>query len=360
MAFPDDRYWVGGSGTWDASSTTHWSTTSGGSSGASVPTSSNSVFFDQAGTYTVTLGTSAALTCLDWTVSAGTVTFAGTPTSWNIYGSIDLASGTVCSFTLSNSTFVLRGTNNTINTRGTVFTNAGIGTAGNTPKYTLANDLNCVSFNILGVSTGSNTAELNLAGYTLTLTGTTSSTLVCNLGSLLNFGTNGSVVLTSGGATTTSSASFRGTSGTGTIRMNGSSVTFAGSSNTFTGMTLVKGGTGTLTITGSNTFSGIQNATQPVTFNFTSGTTTTVTNFNVNGTSGNLVTLKASTAGSQFTISKSSGIVSSDYLSIKDSAATGGASWYAGANSTNVSNNSGWIFTAPPATNTGSFLLVFF
>jgi hypothetical protein len=40
--------------------------------------------------------------------------------------------------------------------------------------------------------------------------------------------------------------------------------------------------------------------------------------------------------------------VSVDYLSIQDSNATGGAAWYAGTTSTNVSNNLGWIFTAPP------------
>ena len=39
-----DRYWVGGSGTW--SSTTKWSATSGGASGASVPTTADNVIFD--------------------------------------------------------------------------------------------------------------------------------------------------------------------------------------------------------------------------------------------------------------------------------------------------------------------------
>lgn len=41
-----NRYWVGGSGTWDASSTTHWSATSGGSGGASVPGSADIANFD--------------------------------------------------------------------------------------------------------------------------------------------------------------------------------------------------------------------------------------------------------------------------------------------------------------------------
>ena len=40
-----NRYWVGGTGNWDAT-TTHWSATSGGSGGASVPTYSDNVFFD--------------------------------------------------------------------------------------------------------------------------------------------------------------------------------------------------------------------------------------------------------------------------------------------------------------------------
>ena len=39
-----NRYWIGGTGDWD--STDHWSTSSGGSSGASVPTSSDNVFID--------------------------------------------------------------------------------------------------------------------------------------------------------------------------------------------------------------------------------------------------------------------------------------------------------------------------
>jgi hypothetical protein len=50
-----------------------------------------------------------------------------------------------------------------------------------------------------------------------------------------------------------------------------------------------------------------------------------------------------------------------DYLSIKDSNATGGATWYAGANSVDAGNNTGWIFTAPPSPSTagGKFFLFF-
>ncbi len=65
--------------------------------------------------------------------------------------------------------------------------------------------------------------------------------------------------------------------------------------------------------------------------------------------------LIASTAGSQATISKASGVISQDYLSIQDSKAAAGATWYAGTHSANVSNNTNWIFTAAPI---GNFFLV--
>lgn len=43
---PVNRYWVGGTGSW--SSTSHWSTSSGGSSGASVPLPQDTAYFDSA------------------------------------------------------------------------------------------------------------------------------------------------------------------------------------------------------------------------------------------------------------------------------------------------------------------------
>lgn len=64
-----DRYWVGGTGTWDASATTHWSATSGGASGASAPTASDNVIFDansNTGTGNFTVTTSGSPACLDF------------------------------------------------------------------------------------------------------------------------------------------------------------------------------------------------------------------------------------------------------------------------------------------------------
>ena len=149
--------------------------------------------------------------------------------------------------------------------------------------------------------------------------------------------------------------------GTGTISMTAATAkTFVGGGSTYN-CTINQGGAGQLTFTGSNTFNNITNTVQPATILFTAGTTTTFTSaFSLSGTAGNLITIGSVTAASH-TLSKASGTVSCDYLSISRSTATGGASWYAGANSTDGGNNSGWIFTAPPTpvTSTGNFLVFF-
>ena len=170
---------------------------------------------------------------------------------------------------------------------------------------------------------------------------------------------SGTYTITGSGATAFSNASAAGITMSGfTISMTSASAkTFAGGGGTYP--TLNQGGAGALTISGNNSFADLTATTIPSTITFTISTTQTFTAFTLSGTAGNLVTINSSTPGSQATLSKSSGTISVDYLSIQDCLATGGATWYAGANSTDVSNNSGWIFTAPPSTATGNFFLFF-
>lgn len=106
-----NRYWVGGSGTWDASSTANWSTTSGGAAGASAPTSVDAVFIDaNSGAGTIT--TAAGAVCAAATFDAAAITLllgdavsaSGVFTLTN--GSIDLQS-----FTLSCTAFASSNTN---------------------------------------------------------------------------------------------------------------------------------------------------------------------------------------------------------------------------------------------------------
>jgi hypothetical protein len=123
--------------------------------------------------------------------------------------------------------------------------------------------------------------------------------------------------------------------------------TFAGGGGVYP-YTLNQGGAGTLFITGANTFANMTNTVQPTTITFPASTTTTFSNFNVNGTAGNLVTLNSSSPGTQFTLLETS-LVVVNYLDIINSAATPTNTWYA-LDSTDSGNNTGWIFNVlPPA-----------
>lgn len=82
-------YWVGGAGDWN--DRTHWSTSSGGASGACVPFIADDVVFDaNSGLATGTVTTSSSSFChhMTWT-DVGTVTFNESGTSsFRVYGSL--------------------------------------------------------------------------------------------------------------------------------------------------------------------------------------------------------------------------------------------------------------------------------
>jgi len=201
-----DRYWVGGTGTWNTTSTTNWSASSGGASGASVPTASDSVIFDQSSTYTVTL--TGALTCLNFTVSAGTVTFSSTGTL-AISGSLSLVSATVWNAT-GTITFAATSGTNTITTNG-VSISASITFNGVGGTFQLASALTLGATRTATLTNGT----LNLVSYTLTtgqFSSNNSNTRV------LAFGT-GKIVLTGTGATVWNNATGTGFTYTGTSRI---------------------------------------------------------------------------------------------------------------------------------------------
>ena len=155
-----DRYWRGGTGTW-STSTTNWSASSGGAGGASAPTAADSVFFDQAGTYTVTM--TGALTCLDITVSAGTVTFAtGSAPTLAVSGSMSLVAGTVWNST-GTTTFNATTTGKTVTTNGVVFSGA-VTFNGSGGAWTLGSALTTSATSTTTLTRGT----LNLGNFTLT------------------------------------------------------------------------------------------------------------------------------------------------------------------------------------------------
>ena len=156
-----NRFWVGGTAAWDATVGTKWSATSGGAGGASVPTVADDVFFDRALTYTVTITTTRV--CRSITVSAGTVTFAGTGTL-NVRGSMDLRAGTIWNATglITFSALAADG-GKTVITNGTVI-NSPITFNGVGGNWTLGSNLTLGA----NLTTTLTTGTILLSGYTLT------------------------------------------------------------------------------------------------------------------------------------------------------------------------------------------------
>jgi hypothetical protein len=130
--------------------------------------------------------------------------------------------------------------------------------------------------------------------------------------------------------------------------------TFVANGLTYNKVIFSGSSTGAVTITGSGNYN-VLTVVAPRTLTFTSGTTQRVNRFVALGTSSNPITLNASTGGSVATLSMpGANTFVGDYLTITDLNATGGAKWYAGANST-LSNSSGWLLQAGPQRR-GSFI----
>jgi hypothetical protein len=315
----------------------------------------NSISFNfTGGTYALTFlaNTSNSARNVDFTGYAGTLVATNTGV---IYGNLTLSTGMTLTASANAMTFAATSGTQQITTNAKTIdfpiTFNGVGgtyqlqdalTMGSTRTATLVNgtiDLFGKTFTV-GTRFVTNTGTKNLTFNGGTLVCPDPNVSAFNNGAPINF-------------TTTAGT------GTGTISMTAATAkTFVGAGSTFN-CTLNQGGAGALTITGSNTFSNITNTTQPASILFTAGTTSTFSNFSLSGTAGNLITIGSVTAASH-TLSKASGTVSSSYLSISRSTATGGATWEALTANGNVDggNNTGWIFGAV-APSTGNFLVFF-
>ena len=106
-------------------------------------------------------------------------------------------------------------------------------------------------------------------------------------------------------------------------------------------------GTGQCQIDSSSTYNNIR-LDPGVNFGAAAGTTQTVSTLTATGTALSNISLNSQTLGSKWYISCPSGTITCDYLRLRDSGAIGGATFQAGSNSVNVSNNTGWIFGTPP------------
>ena len=357
--FACTRYWVGTGSTanWNATANTNWSTSSGGSNNASVPTTTDDVCFD-ANSPAGTISASTAINSIDMTGFTHTLTW-NSSVALTIDGNGVTAklAGTV-SFTGSTGTIIFTGTSGT-----TLFTSGG-----NTPGGITVNGAggtvqlqDNLSLNVSAGSITLTTGTLDTNGKTVTagtLSSSNSNTRALTLGATdfklnnagtgtpWNIATSTNMTLTPGSST----IEFTGTVGT---------KTFAGGGLTYNNIKLNDTNANNLTITGANTFNDITitGGSNAHTLTLPSSTTTTATTFHATGASGHVITLAPGTASTVYTLSVASGTVSCDWLSMTFSTATGGATFYAGANSTDGGNNTGWIFTAPPGGVNSNFFI---
>lgn len=347
---PVNRYWVGGAGEWNITNTTNWSATSGGAGGAYAPTSIDAVFFDaNSGGGTVDIIDTVETGSLDFTGFTGTVqsNYYASP---RLFGNLTLDAAVTY-----NLWFGAVGS--------TILTSNGATTSAQKPVITVFNGATLtlgddISFYNILLSTGStfNTNNHNVTTNYIYIPDSSTVNLGSSSITLCYFIVEAAATVNAD--TSTINMAYD-------VYQDPYDWEFYGGGHTYYNLnfsTDADTGDGYGGVYDSNTFHSITNSVQPINVLFYNGTTQTITGtFGVSGTAGNLATIRSSTSGAQFTLSKASGTVSVDYLSIQDSNATGGAAWYAGTNSTNVSNNSGWIFTAPPAPSAANsnFLLFF-
>lgn len=356
----DDWYWYSagvGAGTYNFSDYTYWYTATNGGGSQMASTRSplpqdNCIFDADSVSGSTTVDVDMARICKDLNMAnVDAINFHINNNAYSVYGSVTLSANVTMGLTNNSlliTTFEGRGSH-TITCAGNSFGRVNFNSAGGT--YTLQDAFSTSGY-LCSITLLIGT--LNPNGYNITSAGfSTSGTLTREYQ-----GSTETMTVTS----TTNAFSITGTTGLTWsapaiiywTNTSSSTTTCALDVLTYNVLKFEPGGTGQVQISGACTFADIEMAsagTKSVRFAKSTTYTMTGTKF-FDGNGANLITIVTDTSGTAFTLSKASGTVVCDYLSLQDSTATGGATFYAGANSVNVSGNSGWTFTAPPAGGT--------
>ena len=355
-----DRFWVGGSGNWDATSTANWAATSGGTAGASAPTSADDVYFDAnsnvgTGAFTVTVtGTSAApAACKSFTTGGtggaldGAMTLTmGATARLNCNGSMTLPA---TSLSVSGTggaliTFVST-TSQTLTTNGVSLGNVSVTVDGVAGTLTLGSALTCST---LTVTNG--TFDTSGSNYNVTASGFASSN-----SNVRTINLNGSTLTFSGvnpiNFTTATNLTFN--AGTSTITGSATSPTFNGGGQTFYNVTFGSTGSGTTTIISANTFNDL-------TINGIGSTGIRILTLGANQTVNGALTLGAAntairrlrvisdTIGTQRTITLNGSLATLADVDFQDIKAEGTvATPWTGTRLGDCKNNSGITFATP-------------
>jgi gliding motility-associated-like protein len=363
---PSDLYWVGGSGNWN--DPMHWSFSSGGGGGACTPTPFDNVFFDAnsfsaPGQAVQVSAMNAYCKNMTWHHVLHNPQFIGsTSSTLHVYGSLALSPDIEWNLN-SPMHFRSQDTGKLIFSAGNVFKGDVVlcGEGGGwslgddfhslrslqimTGKfYTQDNDISCLNLK----SSWTTQRTIDLGSSQVWLDANSKSALLLHSG-LLQFGGSSSVIhitAPSGGITTTGSAVtlcfgkvlFAHSSGSQEIRTQNAGNVFR---------RVVFSGNGM--INGNNTFDTLSFHPSK-TYTLQSGMTQTIlSRLDLTGSGCFPIALKSSNPGVPANIFKSSGNVSVAYVEMQDQHATGGAGFYAGEYSVDLTGNSGWVFGSNPA-----------
>jgi len=340
-----NRYWVGGSGTWDDSATTHWSASSGGAGGASVPGTTDDVIFDTASnttSYTVTFNGTYGY-CQNLTLAnpaSGTLTINGSG-NISIYGSL-LVSSTINFSHLGIINFSSTTTGKTITLNGTTLYYVQFGGFGG--EWTLQDTFRVTrTINIIQGSLVLNNKDIYCSDFESSNTNTRALTIgTGNIYVTTIFGSKG------WNFSTTTNLTFSGASGS--IYLDGISANrFYGGGLTYG--TLYHRAKGDCSIRGANTFSSLnisRNLNDDKIIRFESnGITHTITNsFIVNNNAANATVrlTSDSTTAAILAFNGTYNNVSVDYVTADYLTGSTPYKFYMGDNSTDGGNNTNIYF----------------
>jgi len=243
------KYWVGGTGTWDASTTTNWSDTDGGAGGAVAPTSADDVVFnansDTGANFVVTISTGAV--CKDITISGldKTMTLAGSA-AWSIFGSLTFPASNLTRTFTGNITFASTSTGKTITTNGVTFASI-IAFNGSGGEWTLGSALT-TTLQITHAAGSLITANFNISCALYQLA-TVIAARALSLGS-------STLTITGSGGFNAVNTLLTFNAGTSTIVLSSALPTFAGAGLTFNNVSFTSStfNANPTSITGVNTF----------------------------------------------------------------------------------------------------------
>jgi hypothetical protein len=332
-----------------------WATTGTWDSGT-VPTAADDVVLG-ASSGAVTIGAAAACRSLDASAYTSTLTHnaavtltIGDATAGTGNSALKLGSG--MTYALGNATtsaisFVSTSTTQqSITTAGKTLGNLTFSGSGGTWLFADAvTSTGAILVSAGALATGSQAITCLTFGVNGTSPSAAIGTSTLNLTSTTS---NANLFLRASGGTFTAGAATLNVVNAATVNRNIAPQTSGLSSATIN--YTVNGSTGSLTFVGGGgigtlNFSDASNARTVI---FPASTTYTIFGtLNIVGSAAGAMTVKSSTGATTATLTKSSGFVSCDYLSLQDITVTGGCSWYAGANSAVVSNVSGWFLTPP-------------